>query len=146
MRTASEKCIDFICEMEGFRGKVYQCPAGFDTIGYGHRLCEGETMRAITREQARKLMRSDLAKIEENLNYLFPDDYLTDCQYDALVSLTYNIGIRAFNRSKLCLKLAKKEFDDVPEEIRKWNKVNRRVSEGLKRRRERESEVFTFGW
>ncbi|WP_354190743.1 lysozyme, partial [Bartonella silvatica] len=48
---------------------------------------------------------------------------LTDCQFTALVSFCYNIGIKAFCKSSLLKKLNQGDYDCISAELQKWNKV-----------------------
>ena len=74
---------------------------------------------------------------------------LTQNQFDALVSLNYNIGPEAFHTSTLVRKLNRGDFSGAALEFSKWNKetVNgkRRVNNGLVRRRARELTLFLRG-
>jgi lysozyme len=67
---------------------------------------------------------------------------LTQNQYTALLSFIYNIGGTQFAKSTLLKYVNEKKFDLVPDELRKWNKVNNEVSLGLTRRREKEAILF----
>ena len=66
---------------------------------------------------------------------------LTQNQFDALVSLTYNIGSGAFNNSTL-LKLNKGDYQGAADQFLVWNKADGKVMKGLVRRREAERALF----
>lgn len=142
MKTTSQRGIDLIKEFEGLRLNAYQCSASKWTIGYGHTEGVQPTDR-IDEKQAEQFLRDDLAKFEQAIN----DENLTisQNQFDALVSLTFNIGITAFKKSTV-LKLAKANPDDP--EIRKafgrFKLVNNTESAGLVRRRAAEADLY-FG-
>lgn len=96
--TASEACIDFIKSVEGFSSKPYFDYAQY-TVGYGTR-CPDEKYdeymaNGIPRNEAEALLREEIGEIESDLNQKFLDKYgisVTQNQFDALVSFSYNIG------------------------------------------------------
>ena len=67
---------------------------------------------------------------------------LSQRQFDALVAWIYNLGPSNFKKSTLLKVLNKEEYDQVPREIRRWNKANGKVLDGLIRRREAEARLF----
>ena len=54
----------------------------------------------------------------------------------------YNIGATQFADSTLLKYVNEGKFDLVPDEIRRWNKVNGEISLGLTNRREKEARLF----
>lgn len=105
MRT-SDTGIKRVEEFEGLRLHAYPDPAtGGEpwTIGYGHTggVRPGET---ITQEQAQQFLRDDLRATESAIQ-THVHVPLSQGQFDALVSLVYNIGIGAFWRSTLLARL-----------------------------------------
>ncbi len=67
---------------------------------------------------------------------------LNQNQFDALVSLTYNIGSGAFNNSTLLKKLNKGDYQGAADQFLVWNKAGGKVMKGLVRRREAEQALF----
>ena len=67
---------------------------------------------------------------------------LTQNQYDALVSLSYNIGSNAFKNSTLLKKLNSGDYKGAAEQFLVWNKVNSKRVQGLVNRREAERNLF----
>lgn len=67
---------------------------------------------------------------------------LNQNQFDALVSWTYNLGPTNLNSSTMLKKLNAGEYEDVPEQIKRWNKAGGKVLEGLVRRRKAEALLF----
>ncbi|MEK6747513.1 MAG: lysozyme [Pseudomonadota bacterium] len=67
---------------------------------------------------------------------------LTDGQFDALVSFTFNLGAGALQRSILRRKVNRKEHADVPAELMKWVWAGGRKQKGLVRRRKAEAEAY----
>jgi lysozyme len=74
---------------------------------------------------------NDLVEVELNQN-----------QFDALVSWVYNLGPSNLKSSTLLKVLNESDFDEVPRQIRRWNKASGEVLEGLVRRREAEALLF----
>jgi lysozyme len=139
MRISNEG-IDLIKHFEGCELKSYQCSAGVWTIGYGHTFCvkEGEK---ITQEAAEELLREDLQDFENYVEKMVEVD-LSQNQFDALVSWTFNLGSGNLSRSTLLKVLNAGKHDEVPEQIKRWNRANGKVLEGLKRRREAEAAMW----
>lgn len=111
----SQAGIDFIKSHELLRLDAYLCPAGVPTIGWGSTRGVAMGMR-ITEEQAEARLRDDLAKAETVVRKTRPN--FTRGQYDALVSLAFNIGAPAYGSStmKECVEEGKwakaaKQFD-----------------------------------
>ena len=100
----SEKAINLIKNFEGLRTKSYICPAGVRTIGYGHVLAANDNRNNISEKEAEKLLRQDVAKSETSVlrNVVVE---LTQGQFDALVSFTYNLGSASLQRSTLRQKI-----------------------------------------
>lgn len=129
-----------ICEFEGLRLSSYRCPAGFWTIGYGHTLT-AQPNQTITRTEAEDLLTADLERFEQGLSRLV-QVMLTSNQFSALVSLAFNIGLGAMADSTLLRLLNRSWYSSVPAQIKRWNKINGRVSNGLTRRRLAEATLW----
>ena len=67
---------------------------------------------------------------------------LTQNQFDALVAWIYNLGPTNFKASTLLNVLNAGEYENVPEQIKRWNKAGGKVLDGLIRRREAEALLF----
>lgn len=96
----SKAGIQLIKEFEGYSPIPYKDVAGLNTIGYGHLIKKGELFSRVTAEQAEELLLKDLATAEKGVNTLIIVK-LTQNQYDALVSFTYNVGVGALRDSTL---------------------------------------------
>ena len=140
MKTSQEG-IDLIKKFEGCELKPYVCSGGVLTIGYGHTGSDVAEGQEITQECAEQLLKEDLEKFEKYVNDMV-DPELKQCQFDALVAWTYNLGPTNLSTSTLLKRLNTNEFDDVPYQIKRWNKAGGKVLEGLVRRREAESLLF----
>ncbi len=136
----SQKGIEIIKKYEGLRLKAYKCPAGILTIGYGHtkNVKQGDT---ITETQAEILLIYDLIDIENCIkkNVKIP---LNQNQFDALVSLCFNIGCGNFLKSTLLKKLNEGKIAEAVKEFLKWNKAGGKELAGLTKRRQEEMELF----
>jgi GH24 family phage-related lysozyme (muramidase) len=144
MRTVTPAGLDLIKRFEGFSPTVYVCPAGHPTIGYGHvvRLHEREQFTSgITTEQAEALLRQDVQAAERAVLRLISVP-LTDGQFDALVSFTFNLGAGVLQRSTLRRKVNRGDHANVPAEFRKWVWAGGRKLEGLVKRREAEAILY----
>jgi lysozyme len=140
MRHITQAGIDLIKRFEGLSPTVYICPAGYPTIGYGHVVKPDERQQfagGITTEQAETLLRQDVQTAESAVLRLITVP-LTDGQFDALVSFTFNLGAGALQRSTLRRKINRRDYAAVPAEFRKWVWAGGRKLEGLVRRREAE--------
>ena len=136
----TDKDLSFIREVEGCKLSAYQDEGGVWTIGYGHTRGVKEGDR-ISTYQANTWLNTDIILFEIELDHLVKVD-LSRNQRTALLSFIYNIGAAQLADSTLIQYVNKKQFDLVPNEIRKWNKVDNVVSIGLTNRREKEAILF----
>lgn len=136
----SQEGISLIKKFEGCRYESYKCAAGVWTIGWGSTKGVSEGM-VITHDRAEALLIEDLAVYEEEVNKAVTVD-IDQCMFDALVSWTFNLGGANLNASTLLKVLNAKDFENVPEQIKRWNKAGGKVNEGLIRRREAEALLF----
>ena len=136
----SPKGIALIKEFEGLRLKAYKCPGGVWTIGYGHTAGVRPEM-VITEAQAEDFLREDLFSCENAVNNQKLS--INQNQFDALVSLIYNIGIGNFHKSTLLRKARVNPNDNsIMDEFLKWVYSKGRVLPGLQRRRLREMKLY----
>ena len=136
----SQEGIDLIKHFEGCELESYRCSANVLTIGYGTTKNVVEGMK-ISQHQAEELLAKDLEEFEEYVEDLI-DVPLEQNQFDALVAWTYNLGPTNLKTSTLRKVLNKGAYDDVAEQIKRWNKANGKVLKGLVRRRNAEAELF----
>lgn len=140
---ASSNGINLIIKFEGFSPKVYICPAGYATIGYGHLIKDNEPYLAaeLTKEEAQKLLGQDLSRFEKGI-VTMTSAKLSQNQFDALCSFTFNLGLGAYQRSTLRMKINRGEYFDASLELLKWIRGGGRVLPGLVKRRHAERELF----
>ena len=141
MRHVTDEGLALIKRFEGFSPTIYVCPGGWPTIGYGHVVQEGERERfagGINEDEAEDLLRRDVAMAERAVLRLITVP-LTDGQFDALTSFTFNLGSGALQCSTLRRKVNREEHGAVPAEFGRWVWAGGRKLEGLVRRREAEA-------
>lgn len=154
VRGPSDAGIRFIAGFEGFRATLYNDAAGHCTVGYGHLVhrgsCNGsepEEFRhpgGIARERALELLRADADYAARAVNGLVTVA-LSQAQYDALVSFTFNLGEGALRNSTLLRELNAGRYDAVPREMNRWTRAGGQVLPGLVRRRAAEGALFADG-
>lgn len=137
--------IKFIEIFEGIKFKSYICPAGMVTIGIGTTLINNKLVElgtTCTYEDAVRYFDEHLSK------YVYPTIEkkikvpLNQNQFDAIVSLIYNIGQHNFEDSTLLKLLNSGDYDAASKEFPRWNKANKKVMSGLTTRRLAEQKLF----
>lgn len=140
----SDAGIAAIKRREGLELKAYPDPGTGGapwTIGYGHTGRDVKPGMEIDENTAEALLVGDLASREKAVGRLVSVD-LTQGQFDALVSLVYNIGERNFATSTLLRKLNAGDYEGAADEFLRWNRAAGRVMKGLALRREDERAQF----
>ncbi|MCE1325727.1 lysozyme [Enterobacter asburiae] len=141
----SEKGIALIKQFEGCKLTAYLDSVGVWTIGYGWtQHVDGKPIRAgmtIKQETAERLLKTGLVSYESDVSRLVKVG-LTQGQFDALVSFTYNLGARSLSTSTLLRKLNAGDYAGAADEFLRWNKAGGKVLNGLTRRREAERALF----
>lgn len=140
--------LQLIKTFEGKHNKGYLCPANVWTIGYGH---TGPTFGKQTPQgmtisdfDIDKLLKEDMARFEEAVTK-YVTVPLSQNQFDALVSFTFNVGAGALASSTLLKLLNQGKYDEVPAQFLRWNKGGGKVLAGLVRRRQSEAHLFVTG-
>jgi lysozyme len=136
----SQNGIDLIKHFEGCRLEPYLCSANVLTIGYGHTKDVVKDMH-ITEETAEVLLQQDLKEFEDNVDKLVTVD-LNQNQFDALVSWTFNLGAGNLKSSTMLKVLNEEKYNEVPEQMQRWNKSAGVVNKGLVKRRGAEALLF----
>lgn len=137
---ASVDAYELIKQFEGLRLEAYLCPAGIWTIGYGH--TSGVSPNSfITIQEADEYLHRDVAAIEMQLNKL--NLSLRQCQWDAIVSFVFNVGIGNFKASTLLAKIRINPDDNsIIDEFLRWVYAKGKVMRGLQKRRLTEMKLY----
>ncbi len=139
----SDKGIEFLIKEEGgIRLKAYKCQAGILTIGVGHTGKDVKEGMEITEEKAIELLKLDLRRFEDVVNKNI-NVTLKQHEFDALISLAFNIGCAAFSNSTVVKKInTGAKMCEVEEAWKMWRKGGGKVLPILVRRREREVKMY----
>ncbi|MGU9775730.1 lysozyme [Salmonella enterica] len=148
MMQTSPKGIALIKQFEGCSLTAYPDPGTGGapwTIGYGwtHPV-DGKPVKPgmkIDQDTADRLLKTGLVSYENDVLKLAKVK-LTQGQFDALVSFTYNVGSRSLSTSILLKKLNGGDVNGAADEFPRWNKAGGKVMSGLTRRREAERAMF----
>lgn len=136
----SQNGLELIKHFEGCELEAYKCAAGVWTIGYGHIKTAEEGM-VISQSYADELLEGEIVEYEDYVNTAVTAPLSQD-QFDALVSWTFNLGNGNLNASTMLKVLNRGEYEEVPNQMKRWNKAGGKVLEGLIRRREAEANLF----
>ena len=130
----------FISQWEGCELKAYRCSAGVWTIGYGHTegVKEGDTCTA---EEAASWLIEDIESRQKALAH-YVNKPVTECQFVALTSLAFNVGVQNVVKSKLLRKLNMGDYDGAADEFLDFDLANGKRVPGLTRRRKAEYDLF----
>jgi lysozyme len=153
----SPKAIKMISHHEGVRQNPYKCPAKLWTVGVGHVMFPeqgrlkidqrdaftppAEAMRKYSMEEVDAILRADLARFEKGVVTYCPVP-LTQGQFDALVSFSFNVGLGTLQRSTLRQKVLRGDMDGAAEELMKYCMAGGKILKGLQNRRIDERAVF----
>lgn len=121
---------------------AYLCPAGVWTIGYGSTGAHVKSGLTITAARAEELLTEDLDRFERCLTVQVPT--ATQNQYDAMMSLAFNIGTTNFTASTLLRKHRAANTVGAAAEFARWNKSKGKVLAGLTRRRAAEAALYAL--
>ena len=136
-----------ICYFEGLRLTPYLCSARVPTIGYGNTYYpDGKRVTLlddpITKDYAFEIFKEVADRFAKRVFSMIKKT-VTQNQFNALVSFTYNVGTGAFSTSTLLKKVNANPIDlSIKNEFDKWNKAGGKVVNGLTIRRKKESEIY----
>lgn len=146
LTTAGALAVAFVGGWEGLRLKAYiPIPGDVPTV------CFGETRGVkmgdqYTPEQCRVMLGDGLAKFEAGIRKcLVAPDNIPDKPYVAFLSLSYNIGQKAFCGSTVARRANSGDLRGACEAITAWNKAGGRVVQGLVNRRAAERKMCLEG-
>lgn len=145
----SKEFFKLLQKSEGREANVYPDSGGAPTIGIGHLLTKSERTSGkiiiggvpvkysfgLTEQQIDDLCKQDVKSAVDTVNKMIKVS-LSQYQFEALVDFTFNVGNKAFTDSTLLRLLNQGNYDAVPAQMRRWNKDNGVIVEGLINRRE----------
>lgn len=144
--SVSTDIVDFIKSEEGLSLRAIKLSGeDYYTIGYGHYGSDVTANQTITEIEAEKLFRSDLKVFEEAVNHAVLVE-ITQNQFDALVSLAYNIGTGAIAESDTMQHLNNGHLGHACVDIASWRRgMGYQILAGLESRRQIETALFGEG-
>jgi lysozyme len=153
----SQRCIEDIKHHEGVRQKPYRDSVYLWTVGVGHLMYDSQAKlpvdqraavqlrpqdnRVFSMEEVDAILRADLARFERGVSSFCPVP-LTQGQFDALVSFSFNVGLGTLQRSTLRQKVLRGDMEGAADEFLKYNKAGGKVLKGLDIRRKDERALF----
>ena len=153
----SPRAIKMVMHHEGVRQKPYRCPARLWTIGVGHVLypeqgklkiedrdgfpLRPEDDRKFTMDEVDAILAADLQRFERGVEK-FVSVPLTQGEFDALVSFSFNVGLGTLQRSTLRAKLNRNDKDGAADELLKYCLAGGKILKGLQNRRIDERAMF----
>lgn len=143
----SQEGLKLLAGFEGLKLKPYLDSGGVATIGIGSTYYEnGRKVRMddmpITEARAYELLANTISSYELTVTNLLKVK-VTQSQFDAMVSLCYNIGAANFAKSSVIRLVNLGDFTTAKAAFLFWNKVKGKVVKGLVNRRVAESNYFS---
>lgn len=142
----SSSLVTMIKAIEKFHPTPYEDPkgSGVNSIGYGHRMPQGDTHKYVTESQAHSLLMQDLTEAASYVRYNITRK-LDQKQFDAITSIVYNVGRSRFNNSKLRASLNNPRVSNqaIGEMIK--NSFLTKEYSGLEKRRAIEANLYLGG-
>ena len=153
----SPQALKVIKHHEGIRFNPYRCPAKLWTIGVGHVLypeqgklkiderdgfpLRPEDDRKFSMDEVDAILAADLQRFERGVER-FVSVALTQGEFDALVSFSFNVGLGTLQRSTLRAKLNRNDKDGAADELLKYCMAGGKILKGLQNRRIDERAMF----
>lgn len=162
----SDAGLHLMHKFEGFRNRPYLCPAHIWTCGWGtvlyqdqirlpmvrkegytgllrkEYLLRPEDNRVWSKKELAEMFKADLASFERSVLRLVPGVAGHQNRFDALVSLTYNIGAGNLQRSQIRMRANRGDWEGAAEAFMAWTRGGGKVLPGLVRRRQAEIALF----
>ena len=155
---ASAAAIKMVKHHEGVRTRPYQCPALLWSVGVGHVIDPSHAAvkyeerrslpipagwdRTLTMDEVDAILAQDLAKFERGVARLCPASVNHQGQFDALVSLSFNIGLGNVQRSSIRMRYNRGDIEGAADAFLMWTKAAGKVLPGLVKRRNDERSMF----
>lgn len=155
IRKPSDSLIEFLKDEEGYSDEGYNIGDGKITIGWGHAEDIGDSQyevgQKISKQEAEKLLRQDVKVASDALNRIL-DKWesegikvdINQDMYDAMTSMAYNMGIGSFRMSDFIQLVKRGKMDKAKEKIKSTSSQMFNKYPGLKKRRKKESKMFSF--
>ncbi|BCZ42668.1 TPA: lysozyme [Serratia marcescens] len=141
----SKNGIELIKRFEGLELEAYQDSVGVWTIGYGWtQTVDGKKIAPgmrIDQATAERLLKCGVVQYEQGVNQLVKVR-ITQGQFDALVSFSYNLGLRSLSTSTLLRKLNDGDKQGAADEFGRWVNAGGKRLDGLVTRRAAERRMF----
>ena len=148
LNNVSKQGSKFVSRYEGFRSNVYKVGGrGNPTIGFGHEVLPMEDFSGgITRDQGLQLLRQDLQIAVNKVNRYIKAS-LTQNQFDAVVSFSFNVGLSRSTTPSLInvINSGTTDASKIMNTFLMYNRAGSRVMNGLTQRRIAEANLFLNG-
>lgn len=152
-RPIRQLALDLIKAFEGWSADLYDDPAGYCTLGYGHLIAKRKCatvadlkLRAefhpiLSLQTGNKLLGEDTRAARRTIQRLVTVE-LDNNQFGAVTAFVFNIGAANFSRSTMLKLLNIEQYDSAAKEMLKWTRANKVVLRGLVIRRQCEYDLF----
>lgn len=142
----SAEGLDFIKRFEGVRNRPYRCSAGLWTVGVGHLIGNGKLLpkdwdRTFTEKEINDLLAADIRKFERGVR-MYVKVPLRQCEFDAICSFAFNLGLGTLQRSTLRQKINRGDKKGAAENLLRYCYAGGKVVRGLQIRRQAEYKLF----
>jgi len=143
----SKAGITLIKHYESVRNRPYRCPAGLWTVGVGHLIGDGKSLpeswnKTFSTEEINALLIRDLNRFERGVLKMLPNVPLRQCEFDALCSFSFNLGLGCFQRSTLRQALLRGNKTQAMASLVKYCRAGGKILRGLQTRRLDEKALF----
>ena len=143
----SKAAIALIKHHEGVRSRPYRCPANLWTVGVGHLIGDGKSLpdswnRTFSQEEIDGILKSDLRRFELGVSKMLPNVPLRQCEFDAIISFCFNLGLGCFQRSTIRQALLRGDKTQAMESLVKYCRAGGKILRGLQIRRLDEKALF----
>jgi lysozyme len=143
----SERGIQLIKHHEGVRNRPYRCPAGLWTVGVGHLIGDGKSLpeswnRTFSKEEIDGILKRDLKRFELGVHKMLPNVPLRQCEFDSLVSFSFNLGLGCLQRSTVRQALLRGDKKAAMDSLVKYCRAGGKILRGLQIRRLDEKALF----
>ena len=147
--SAIDTALDLARSFESLELNPYYDPAGFLTIGYGHKLSSRQWSPLppglqITKEGAERILKADMEVAVQDVTRLVTV-HLSSEKKAALFDFTFNLGGHNLSASSLLYVINQGHCNLAPDQFRKWVHVHGAVEAGLVKRREAEVKLWLKG-